>query len=207
MVRVKSGEGVCLQAFPSPPSPPSFIFLLSFHFSRGQNRKSHSSVFLCSETTRKLKKMNSRCALSRLFHLVHFNNNIACKTVSKPEVQEKKKKVVVLSMCPRSPEKDEIRQFYVLRAVTAKKSTKKRDARAKLLFCQSDPIAFIPFSLPSPSSLVKLSLISIKPSCDMILSIDSKLRKGTLSKGLFNTCTKTISFHYQFSISLSRVGE
>ena len=38
---------------PSPPPPPPFIFLLSFHFSRGQNRKSHSSVFLYSETKRK----------------------------------------------------------------------------------------------------------------------------------------------------------
>ena len=34
--------------------------------------------------------------------------------------------------------------------------TKKRDARAKLLFCQFIPIAFLPFSLPSPSSLLKL---------------------------------------------------
>ena len=34
---------------------------------------------------------------------------------------------------------------------------KKRDARAKLLFCQSKPIAFLPaFPLPSPSSFVKL---------------------------------------------------
>ena len=33
---------------------------------------------------------------------------------------------------------------------------KKRDARAKLLFCQSKPIAFLRFSLPSPSSLLKL---------------------------------------------------
>ena len=38
---------------PSPPPPPSFIFWLSFHFSRGQNRKSHSSVFLYCETKRK----------------------------------------------------------------------------------------------------------------------------------------------------------
>ena len=33
---------------------------------------------------------------------------------------------------------------------------KKRDARAELLFCQSKPFAFLPFSLPSPSSLLKL---------------------------------------------------
>ena len=32
---------------------PSFIFCLSFHFSRGQNRKSPSSVLFCSETKRK----------------------------------------------------------------------------------------------------------------------------------------------------------
>ena len=38
--------------------------------------------------------------------------------------------------------------------MTSKKCTKKRNARAKLLFCQSKPIAFLPFSLPS--SLVKL---------------------------------------------------
>ena len=35
--------------------------------------------------------------------------------------------------------------------MTAKKCTKERDARAKL-FCQSKIIAFLPFSLPSPSS-------------------------------------------------------
>ena len=42
--------------------------------------------------------------------------------------------------------------------MTAKKCTKKRDARAKLLFCQSKPIAFLPFSLTSPSSLLKLPI-------------------------------------------------
>ena len=47
-------RGVCLQAFPSFPSPPpTFIFWLLFHFSRGQNRESCSSVFLCPETKRK----------------------------------------------------------------------------------------------------------------------------------------------------------
>ena len=42
------------------------------------------------------------------------------------------------------------------RVTTAKKCTKKRDARAKLLFCLFNPIAFSPFSLPSPSPLLKL---------------------------------------------------
>ena len=42
---------VCKRFLPSPP--PSFIFCLSFHFSRGQNRESRSSVFLCSVTARK----------------------------------------------------------------------------------------------------------------------------------------------------------
>ena len=39
---------------PSPPPPPSFFFWLSFHFSCGQNRKSRYSVFLWSETKRRL---------------------------------------------------------------------------------------------------------------------------------------------------------
>ena len=41
--------------------------------------------------------------------------------------------------------------------MTAKKCTKTRDARAKLLFYQFKPIAFLPFSLKSPSSLRRLS--------------------------------------------------
>ena len=50
---------------------------------------------------------------------------------------------IVLCLCPPT---------------TAKKCIKKRDVRAKLLFCKSKPIYFLPFSfpLPSPSSLVKL---------------------------------------------------
>ena len=46
------------------------------------------------------------------------------------------------------------------RAATAKKCTKKRDARAKLLFCQSKPIAFLSFLFTSPSSLLKLPIVS-----------------------------------------------
>ena len=50
--------------------------------------------------------------------------------------------------------------FRRSRAATGKKCTRKRDARAKLLFCQCKPIAFLPFSLTSPSSLLKLLIIS-----------------------------------------------
>ena len=52
---------------PLPP-PPSFIFWLSCHFSRGQNRKSPSSVFLCSEIKRKrlLRRLAScKCCQQR----------------------------------------------------------------------------------------------------------------------------------------------
>ena len=38
--------------------------------------------------------------------------------------------------------------------MTSKKCTKKRDARAELLFCQSKAIAVLPFSLTLPSSLL-----------------------------------------------------
>ena len=48
------------------------------------------------------------------------------------------------------------------RAITPTKCTKKRDARAKLLFCQSKPIAFLQFSLASPSSLLKLPTITVQ---------------------------------------------
>ena len=51
------------------------------------------------------------------------------------------------------------------RAATAKKWTEKRDARAKLLFCQSKPIVFLPFSVTSPSSLLKLCNRAFRPYC------------------------------------------
>ena len=55
--------------------------------------------------------------------------------------------------------------FFYSHATTAKKCTKKRDARAKLLFCYSKVIAFWPFSLPSPSSLLKLPIVVIQIFC------------------------------------------
>ena len=44
--------------------------------------------------------------------------------------------------------------YSTKRATTAKKCTDKRNARAKLLFCQPKPIAFWPFLLPSLSTLL-----------------------------------------------------
>ena len=46
-----------------------------------------------------------------------------------------------------------------------KKRAKKRDARAELLFCRYKPIAFFQFPLPSPASLLKLSIIVIQKFC------------------------------------------
>ena len=76
--------------------------------------------------------------LSRLFHLVQF---VKCRLFFL-ELSSKNAKWGTFTRCSR--------------ATTAKKCTKKRDARAKLLFCQFKPIAFLLFSLPSPSSLLKL---------------------------------------------------
>ena len=57
----------------------------------------------------------------------------------------------------------EIRHFHVVVVQRRQRNVqKKRDARAKLLFSLSKPIACSPFSLPSPSSLLKLPISSVK---------------------------------------------
>ena len=74
------------------------------------------------------------------------------------KVQKKKKKVVVF--CSPSSTKREIRQFHVVVVQRRQRNVqKKHDARAKLLFCLSKPIFFLPFSLPSSSSLRKLRIV------------------------------------------------
>ena len=60
-------------------------------------------------------------------------------------------------LCSRPPEKRARRS----REETAKKCTKKRDARTKLLFCQSKSTAFLTFLLSSPSSSSSLKLPSV----------------------------------------------
>ena len=51
--RAGRGLGRKVGFFPSPSPSPSFLFWFSFHFSRGQNRKSLSTVIFCPETKRK----------------------------------------------------------------------------------------------------------------------------------------------------------
>ena len=55
--------------------------------------------------------------------------------------------------------------FFYSPATTAKKCTKKRDAGAKLLFCFLNFLLFLPFSLPSPSLLLKLPIVVIQIFC------------------------------------------
>ena len=57
-----------------------------------------------------------------------------------------------------SSTKREKKHWRCSRARTATKCAKKRDARKKLLFCQSKPIALLPFSWLSPLSLLQLPL-------------------------------------------------
>ena len=76
------------------------------------------------------------------------------------KVQKKKRKFVVLCSRPRQNVKSGTFS-RCCRAATAKKYVcpKKRDARAELLFFQFNPIDFLLFSLPSPSSLLKLPIV------------------------------------------------
>ena len=46
-----------------------------------------------------------------------------------------------------------------------------RDVRAKLLFCRSKHIAFLPFSLPSPSPLLKPRVVGGNNSLGKVIQI------------------------------------
>ena len=50
-------------------------------------------------------------------------------------------------------------------------STKKCNTHAELSFCQSKPIAFLPFSLTSPTSLLMISSLPSKKNISMTLAI------------------------------------
>ena len=96
--------------------------------------------------------------LSHVSHLVQFVKcwRIFLELNSKGRYQssekENERRLVFGSSTKR-----EIRHFHVVVKVVQRRQ-KKRDARAKLLFCKSKPITFLLFSLPllSPLSLLKL---------------------------------------------------
>ena len=79
---------------------------------------------------------------------------------SKGLYQSLKKEKESCCLVFRSSTKRESRHFHVVVVQRRLRSTKKRDARAKLLFCQSKPIALLSFSLPSPSSSFQHPIIS-----------------------------------------------
>ena len=113
--------------------------------------------------------MNSHCLKLYRAYSISFNSsklmltNFFASWILKDciKVQEKKKKVVVLcsAILDKTWKKALSRRS---RATTAKKCTKKSDARAELLLCQSKPIAFLPFLLPSLSSLLKLPDMNLR---------------------------------------------
>ena len=64
----------------------TFIFWLLFHFSRGQNRESRSSVFLCSEIKRRrlLRRLSREV---KLLNLLVSIRKIKCNTIFIPFVR------------------------------------------------------------------------------------------------------------------------
>ena len=81
--------------------------------------------------------------------------------------------------------------------MTAKKYTKKRDARAELLFCQSEPIAFLPFSSTSPSSLLKLpNPVPRKHLATLLVSCHSDRLQNRASHHAQNKQICILASHY-----------
>ena len=114
--------------------------------------------------------MKSRCFKLYRAYSLSFNSsklgNFFWSWILKDciEVQKKKKKVVALPVhvLHKTWNKAFSRHSH---AVTGE-CTKKRDARTELLFFQSKLIAFLPFSLTSQSSLLKLRYDKLRrPYC------------------------------------------
>ena len=74
--------------------------------------------------------------------------------------------------------------------MTAKKCTKKRDARAKIVVLLINPIAFLKFSLPSPSSDLKVPTVCQGKYELERKSLSEDLMKNPirLSEAVFCTC-------------------
>ena len=104
-------------------------------------------------------KVNLPCFISfNLWNAGEFEVDL--KLILRPvSIFGKRKKIVVLCSHPTQHEVS-----CCSHATTLKKSTKKNDKHAKLLFCKSKPMPFLPFSLLSLSSFLKLS-INIPQTC------------------------------------------
>ena len=101
-----------------------------------------------------------KSTVTHLFHLVQFVKywQFFLKLNSKRLYQSSGKEKETRHGLVFTPStKRETRHFHVVVVQRRQRNVKNKcDARAKLLFCQSEPIAFLPFSLTSPSSLPKL---------------------------------------------------
>ena len=98
-------------------------------------------VPLLKRQRRRLRKLHLKSEFAsnlnrRLFHLIQFVKFWSCVLKHSIKVQEKRKKVVVL--CSRETVNFQVEVVQRRQ----KKSTKKRDGRAKLLFFQSKHIVF-----------------------------------------------------------------
>ena len=106
--------------------------------------------------------------VSRLFHLVQFVNcwqtilELNSKRLYQGSRKIKSFVLVHVLHKTRSLALSKLAISHRSRAVKAKKCTKKRDARAKLLFANLNLLGFLPFSLSSPTSLLQLPI----RSCD-----------------------------------------
>ena len=94
-----------------------------------------------------------------LFHFIPFflmlgnSSGVDSKGWYLSSEKEKEKRCLAFT----SSRERETRKFHVIVVQQQqRKSTKKRNTCTKLLFCQSKPVAFLPFSLPPLFSLLKL---------------------------------------------------
>ena len=102
-------------------------------------------VPLLKQQRRRLRKLHLKSEFAsnlnrRLFHLIQFVKFWSCVLKHCIKVQEKKNKAVAL--CSRPPQNVKLLIFTSKSCRDDKRSTKKRDGRAKLLFFQSKHIVF-----------------------------------------------------------------
>ena len=112
-------------------------------------------------TKTSLKKWS--CAASNLIalilHLIQFVNSwqFFLELNSKTQWSKQKKKKKVAALCSRPPQtkKREIRNFHFVVMQWRQRNVQKR-GRVVVGFAKLKPFAFLPFSLMSPSSFLKL---------------------------------------------------